>query len=110
MSAEIFVVCQGYKAPSRIDPKFLDPRHVFKDLEPVTAPGSSTAVKGTDLTNVQANVFEPEKKRRKRDGYAEGDYILFKAIGASEYIRQPDPVAMLGTYNQIQFKTDEEKE
>ena len=32
-SAEIFVVCQGYSAPAKIDPKLLDPRHVFADIE-----------------------------------------------------------------------------
>lgn len=29
-SAEIFVVCQGFKAPAKIDPRLLDPRHLFK--------------------------------------------------------------------------------
>jgi AdoMet-dependent rRNA methyltransferase SPB1 len=32
-SAEIFIVCQGYKAPDVIDPKFLDPKYALADVE-----------------------------------------------------------------------------
>ncbi|PWN49592.1 FtsJ-domain-containing protein [Violaceomyces palustris] len=111
VSAEIFVVCQDFKAPSRIDPKFLDPRHVFKDLEPVaSAPGVPEELKGTSAGNAHANVFEPKKVRRNREGYADGDYTLFKSIDVSDFLRSHDVIGILGTYNKITFLSDEAKQ
>ncbi|KIM32648.1 hypothetical protein M408DRAFT_20026 [Serendipita vermifera MAFF 305830] len=104
VSAEIFVVCREFLAPKSIDPKFLDPKHVFKELA-----ASESIDKGTSANNVHANVFMPEKKRRKRDGYDEGDYTLHKSITATEFIHKPDAISLLGTANQITFKTSEEK-
>jgi AdoMet-dependent rRNA methyltransferase SPB1 len=52
----------------------------------------------------------PEKKRRKRDGYDEGDYTLHKTISAIDFIHNPDAVSLLGTANQITFGTSDEKE
>ncbi|KAF8078517.1 Spb1 C-terminal domain-containing protein [Lyophyllum atratum] len=106
VSAEIFVVCRDFLAPKFIDPKFLDPRHVFKDV----AATESTIDKGSSANNVQANVFQPEKKRRHRDGYAEGDYTLHKTIDATDFVRGTDPIALLGTANKIAFLSEEEKE
>lgn len=90
VSAEIFVVCRGFKTPKRIDPKFLDPRSVFAEL---TAP----------TPNNEAKVFNPEKKKRKREGYEEGDHIQYKEASASEYIHTSDPIAILGTFNKLSF-------
>jgi AdoMet-dependent rRNA methyltransferase SPB1 len=106
VSAEIFVVCRNFKAPKHIDPKFLDPKHVFKDLAISAASGVD---KSTPANDVQANVFQPEKKRRKRDGYADGDYTLFKKAGVAEFVGKPDPISLLGTVNKLTFETDEEK-
>ena len=38
-SAEIFVVCGGFKAPGKVDPRLLDPKHLFNDTsaEPLPA-------------------------------------------------------------------------
>jgi AdoMet-dependent rRNA methyltransferase SPB1 len=83
----------------------LDPKHVFKDLS-----ASAATDKGSSSNNVQANVFQPEKKRRKRDGYEDGDYTLFKKISAGDFVRNPDPISVLGTTNKIAFETEEEKE
>ncbi|KAF9270320.1 hypothetical protein L218DRAFT_848731 [Marasmius fiardii PR-910] len=106
VSAEIFVVCRNFLAPKYIDPKFLDPKHVFKDL------ADSITENGKPFTthHAQANVFQPDKKRRQRDGYEDGNYILFKTIPASDYVKASDPVAILGSYNKITFGTEEEKE
>ncbi|KAI5810985.1 AdoMet-dependent rRNA methyltransferase-like protein spb1 [Peziza echinospora] len=91
VSAEIFVVCRGYKAPARVDPKFLDARTVFEEL-PDAAP------------NNEAKVYNPEKKKRKRDGYEEGDYIQFKEIPVSEFIETIDPISLLGSISKFSFE------
>ncbi|KAI6245651.1 AdoMet-dependent rRNA methyltransferase spb1 [Erysiphe necator] len=91
VSAEIFVVCRGFKAPKRIDPKFLDPRSVFAELSDPTP-------------NNEAKVFNPEVKKRKRDGYEEGNYTQFKEELVSEFIKTTDPIAMLGSLNRLSFE------
>ena len=91
VSAEIFVVCRGFKAPKRIDPRFLDPQHVFAEVQEPTP-------------NNEAKVFNPEKKKRKREGYEEGDYTQHKEIPVSEFIQTTDPIAILGTVNKLSFE------
>ncbi|KAL2864706.1 rRNA methyltransferase spb1 [Aspergillus lucknowensis] len=91
VSAEIFVVCRGFKAPKRLDPKFLDPKHVFADLADPTP-------------NNEAKVFNPEKKKRKREGYEEGDWTQFKEIPVTEFINTTDPIAILGSCNKLSFQ------
>lgn len=79
---------------------------MFKDLSALApAEGDKTVA-----ANAQTNVFQPEKKRRKRDGYDEGDYTLFKKSGAADFIRGQDPVIFLGSINKIAFESEEEKE
>lgn len=91
VSAEIFVVCRRFKAPKRIDPRLLDPRSVFAELS--EAP-----------PNNEAKVFNPEKKKRKRQGYEEGDHIQFKEAPVSEFVQTADPIAMLGILNRLSFR------
>lgn len=91
VSAEIFVVCRGFKAPKKLDPKFLDPKHVFAEVQAPTP-------------NNEAKVFNPEKKKRKREGYEEGDWTQHKEIPVSEFIHTTDPIAILGTVNKLSFE------
>ncbi|KAK6536442.1 AdoMet-dependent rRNA methyltransferase spb1 [Arthrobotrys megalospora] len=90
VSAEIFVVCRGYLAPKRVDPKFLDPKTVFEELPDPTP-------------NNEAKVYNPEKKKRKRDGYEEGDNLLYKEVPVKEFIETTDPIALLGSMNKFTF-------
>lgn len=91
VSAEIFVVCRGYKAPKHLDPKFLDARSVFAELSDPTP-------------NNEAKVFKPEVKKRKREGYEEGDWTQFKEVPVSDFIQTTDPIAMLGGLNKLSFE------
>ncbi|PVD31320.1 hypothetical protein C0Q70_06732 [Pomacea canaliculata] len=86
-SAEIFVVCENYLAPDKLDPKFLDPKYVFKDVE--------EDVKQT------INLIHPEKKQRHREGYAEGDYTLYHVLNASEFLKSEDFLEKLAASNEI---------
>lgn len=90
VSAEIFVVCRGFRAAKHIDPKFLDPKHVFAELADPTP-------------NNEAKVFNPEKKKRKREGYEEGNYTQYKEIPVTEFINTTDPISILGEYNRLSF-------
>ncbi|KAK6350017.1 AdoMet-dependent rRNA methyltransferase spb1 [Orbilia brochopaga] len=90
VSAEIFVVCRGYLAPKRVDPKFLDPKTVFEELPDPTP-------------NNEAKVYNPEKKKRKREGYEEGDHLQYKEAPVKEFIETTDPIALLGSLNKFTF-------
>ncbi|KAJ9110007.1 hypothetical protein QFC20_003081 [Naganishia adeliensis] len=115
VSAEIFVVCQDFLAPKFIDPKFLDPKHVFKELAQNTAPLPQSITSGPEGTprahhssskGQATNVFAPEKKKRQREGYAEGDYTLFRAINVRDFINSPtidDAMRVLSTCNAMTF-------
>lgn len=81
-SSEIFVVCQGYIAPDSIDPKLLDPKYVFEDLE--------------IIKKQHNNILHPEKQKKpKAEGYKENDYTTYHSISVSELLEKEDPIDML---------------
>lgn len=91
VSAEIFVVCQGFLAPKKIDPKLLDPRFVFKDI---------------DTAAQQQNIFEvdPKKQKRQRMGYEDGLTLIYKDCSAHDFVQSKDPITILSTMSAITFK------
>jgi AdoMet-dependent rRNA methyltransferase SPB1 len=93
-SAEIFVVCQYYLAPDKIDPKFLDPRHVFSDVE------VEDKKAGRELIN-------PERKKKPGSlGYGDGVTMLYKEATASDFILGANHIQILNECNAIRLDTE----
>ncbi|XP_025955250.2 pre-rRNA 2'-O-ribose RNA methyltransferase FTSJ3 [Dromaius novaehollandiae] len=84
-SAEIFVVCQGYQAPDKIDSKFFDPKYAFKEVEVQTKSVSELL----------------SKKKPKAEGYADGDTTLYRRFTLMDFLKAPNPVDFLSKANEI---------
>lgn len=95
VSAEIFVVCRNFKAPKKLDGRLLDPKEVFEELPDGPA-------------NNEAKIYNPEKKVRKRQGYEEGDYLLYHTEDLMKFVETEEPIDMLANLNK--FTLDETNE
>ncbi|XP_077464046.1 pre-rRNA 2'-O-ribose RNA methyltransferase FTSJ3 [Stigmatopora argus] len=86
-SAEIFVICQGFLAPDKIDAKFFDAKYAFKEVE------------------VQAKTVKdlvPDKKP-KAEGYMDGDLTLFHSFTLMSFVKADNPVDFLAKASEIKF-------
>ncbi|XP_073700219.1 pre-rRNA 2'-O-ribose RNA methyltransferase FTSJ3 [Garra rufa] len=90
-SAEIFVVCQGFVAPDKIDNKFFDPKHAFKEVD-------------VQVKTVKDLV---SKKKPKAEGYSDGDLTLYHTFSLTEFLKAENPVDFLSKANQITFDNPE---
>lgn len=92
-SAEIFVVCQHFIAPDKIDPKFFDPTFVFADVE----------AKVNKVT--KADLLKPgvALKKAKAEGYdlEDGNILLYNKVNASEFVRSVDYLDLLSKANEV---------
>lgn len=97
-SAEIFVVCQGYTAPDKVDPKFFDAQFLFDET------GDSK-----NEQRVKANLLnaDPTKKKPKAEGYRDGDVTCFQSLKASEFIKNPNHIEALSTASEIIVDTED---
>ena len=77
-SAEIFMVCQGYKAPDIIDQKLLDPKFALEEVED---DNTGTAEKITSLKKLLTN-------KKNRSGYADDTaQNMFNEVDLSEFLQ-----------------------
>ncbi|XP_042639484.1 pre-rRNA 2'-O-ribose RNA methyltransferase FTSJ3 [Orycteropus afer afer] len=90
-SAEIFVVCQGFLAPDKVDSKFFDPKYAFKEVE----------VQAKTVTELVT------KKKPKAEGYAEGDLTLYHQASVTDFLRAANPVDFLSKASEILLDDEE---
>ncbi|XP_033039895.1 pre-rRNA 2'-O-ribose RNA methyltransferase FTSJ3 [Trachypithecus francoisi] len=90
-SAEIFVVCQGFLAPDKVDGKFFDPKFAFKEVE----------VQAKTVTELVT------KKKPKAEGYAEGDLTLYHRTSVTDFLRAANPVDFLSKASEIMVDDEE---
>jgi AdoMet-dependent rRNA methyltransferase SPB1 len=98
-SAEIFVVCQDYLAPKTIDPKLLDPRHVFMTR-------AQDAQEGTEVNSLKLLV--PAKEKKAAAGYSEDrGMALFRKTTIVEFVNVANPFQFLVDFNQLTYDDEE---
>ncbi|XP_015795809.1 pre-rRNA processing protein FTSJ3 [Tetranychus urticae] len=95
-SAEIFVVCEKYLAPDKIDPKFFDPGFLFEEI-----PDQN------DEKKKKAELLKPvsKQKKAKAEGYKEGD-TLYHKLNASEFISKTNHIELLSDSNEMVLDTE----
>merc|ERR1712137_488453 len=92
-SAEIFAVCEGFLAPKQLDPRFFDPKHVFKALD---APAEKELYLGQ------------KRAKRHREGYDDDINLLYRKAPVSEFVESDNPTQVLANNHQLEF--DEKSE
>ena len=107
-SAEIFLVCQGYLAPDKIDPRLFDPRCVFEQVDGQAAGGGDKAQTGERAAQLRIFHKDYGKRVRSRGGYDMSTLdATMRRIGCvADFLEgghASDPIQMLSDHTGLAF-------
>ena len=94
-AAEIFVICQGYKNPSYIDPKLLDPKYALKQID------DEDAMKNNAINSIKS-IFE---RKKNRSGYNTDTLFIVKTF--KDFIECSNPFKFLFETHKIKVQTED---
>ena len=94
-AAEIFVICQGYKNPSYIDPKLLDPKYALKQID------DEDTMKNNTINSIKA-MFD---RKKNRSGYNTDTLFIVKSF--KDFIECSNPFKFLFETNKIKVETED---
>uniref|UniRef100_A0A8D8UM39 Putative rRNA methyltransferase n=1 Tax=Cacopsylla melanoneura TaxID=428564 RepID=A0A8D8UM39_9HEMI len=91
-SAEIFVVCQHYIAPAKLDPKFFEAKYAFKEI---------------DAEDGKMNILRKKQvDKAKALGYPSDVNVLYKELPVTKFVEHETPTVLLQHATEIFFDDD----
>ena len=100
-SAEIFMVCMGFKA-NAIDERLLDPKYAFEDIAGVTGSGENGDA-SQQVTSLK-KLIDTSGKKKKATGYEDDNHArnsLFNYADLSDFLTAADPYEFLTKFNKV---------
>ena len=96
-SAEIFLVCLDYLEPTKIDPRILDPKHVFEQISADDDPNASGPV------NIFHKNYGVQKRQRQGYDFEKMDAAHRRIQTITEFVNSDDPIKMLSDLTGFRF-------
>lgn len=96
-SAEIFVVCQNYKDPENIDPRFFDPSALFADISDFDE----------NLKKQKADLLKPANKIKKSKAIGYEDIEALKLVSDVDFVTTNNHMEYLAQCHQIKLNNSD---
>lgn len=94
------MVCLGYKCPEQIDPKLLDPKYAFEDIDGAIGGLDGNSIEQT--TKVSSLKKLLAQKKPNRSGYADDKMsLLYEKTNFIDFLESADPFEYLSKFHAV---------